>query len=181
VTRPKRAKRPSKLFAEQLAAVRGRKGWTQHQLAERLRTLGVPLDRGALSKIEAEIRGVSLDEAIALAAALEVSPLSLFAPRRRDEKVAVTPKVYNAQIGAVVRDWVRGSTPLDYSDERFFYDQVADDEWKAYEHSEIRQLVKLVAGLVREAGDQDVDAMRSTLDGISIESEHLRRRLGTEA
>jgi len=72
---------PSTVFATELKATRQRKGWTQEELAARLRDLDAPMDRSTVAKIEASKRGVSVDELVFFAVGLGVPPLSLIVPR----------------------------------------------------------------------------------------------------
>ncbi|MDR1118507.1 MAG: helix-turn-helix domain-containing protein [Bifidobacteriaceae bacterium] len=60
-----------------IAAERRRQGLTAQQLSDKLREMGAPLARAAISQIETGHRRVSLAEALAIAAALEASPAEL--------------------------------------------------------------------------------------------------------
>jgi transcriptional regulator with XRE-family HTH domain len=101
-------------FARRVREVRERRGWTQQQLAERLRELGVPIDRTKVNRVETGARAVSVDDALAIAAALGVSPSVLFFPLARSELVRVTPvRVVSAEEG---RRWFRGEQPLHPAD-----------------------------------------------------------------
>lgn len=55
---------------------------TQHQLAARLQTLGVDLDRTAISKIESRRRPITDIEIIAICKALGIRVEDLFSDRR---------------------------------------------------------------------------------------------------
>jgi transcriptional regulator with XRE-family HTH domain len=79
---------PSQVLATELPNVRGRQGLSAEDLAARVRLHGGKLDRAAISKIENDMRGVSLDEAIMLGYVLGVSPIHLFLPRDDDVFVA---------------------------------------------------------------------------------------------
>jgi transcriptional regulator with XRE-family HTH domain len=83
---------PSEVLASQLADWRERRnGLSAQQLADRITELGGKLGRVAISEIENGRRRVSLDEALLLAAALNVPPPLLFFPFETGEHVAITP------------------------------------------------------------------------------------------
>ncbi|WP_340540679.1 helix-turn-helix domain-containing protein [Nocardioides sp. GXZ039] len=66
---------------------------SQARLSERLRErVGLELDTSAVARIETGRRGVSVDELLALALALDVSPLRLLLPPTRDDTpTPITP------------------------------------------------------------------------------------------
>jgi transcriptional regulator with XRE-family HTH domain len=102
--------RPRDVFARQLRATRERKGWTQAQLAERLKSLGSDLDRSVLAKIESGGRDVSLGDFLALAVALDVAPAALVIPKAQDEKLNPVPNVTIDSSDALL--WWWGDRPL---------------------------------------------------------------------
>jgi transcriptional regulator with XRE-family HTH domain len=104
------AKAPSKVLAGEVARLRRARGWSTEQLSDRLRELGVLLHPTAITKLEKGDRGVSLDEAFALAVAFKV-PLSLMAlPLREGADVALTP---TTRVHAWrVWEWLHGLEPL---------------------------------------------------------------------
>jgi transcriptional regulator with XRE-family HTH domain len=110
----KDAKRPSEVFGAQMGTVRGRRGLSLQDLADRLTRLGFPMDRTTLNKLENGRRGLSLDEALAIAAALDVSPLHLFVPIMDSEQLEIAPKVTAGAVRA--RKWLRGEQPLPIQD-----------------------------------------------------------------
>lgn len=59
-------------FREQLRAERERLGWSQAEMAKALSANGFPLHASAIAKIEAGDRAVRIDEAVAIADALDV-------------------------------------------------------------------------------------------------------------
>ncbi len=104
------AKAPSKVLAGEVARLRRARGWSTERLSDRLRELGVLLHPTAITKLEKGDRGVSLDEAFALAAAFEV-PLSLMAlPLREDADVALTPTTH--VYAWRVWEWLHGLEPV---------------------------------------------------------------------
>lgn len=68
-------------------------GLTAMQLAEKTRSLGYPINRVAITKIERNLRQGKLDlaEVIILAAALDVAPLELLYPDEPDRMIEVLP------------------------------------------------------------------------------------------
>jgi transcriptional regulator with XRE-family HTH domain len=114
------------LFARRLSELREARGWSQQKLADRLAELGVRMDRAAIAKIERgqdahqkdRARRVSLEEFIALAAALGVSPLSLIGdPKTSKEipfEVRVAPNL-SLPLGFVFA-WILGALPLRLGD-----------------------------------------------------------------
>lgn len=100
------------VVARHLAAVRSRVGMASAQeLADRVQELGGRLDRAAISKIESGTRNVSLDEALLLAAALNVAPVHLFFPLNDDAEVEIAPGLKRVP-AAAARAWFRGQEPL---------------------------------------------------------------------
>ncbi|MBA2641802.1 MAG: helix-turn-helix transcriptional regulator [Actinobacteria bacterium] len=106
----KRAKRPSEVMADQISVWREKRRLTVEQLSKRITALGGHLGRVAITKIENGKRGISLDEALLLAAALNVPPPLLVFPLKRGEHVAVTPKsTIHADLAT---QWLAGVGPL---------------------------------------------------------------------
>jgi transcriptional regulator with XRE-family HTH domain len=127
------ASSPSDVFAEQVAAVRGRKGWTQQQLADALVAIGAPIDRGTVAKIESRKRGVSVDELVWFAVALGVQPAALLLPRSADAFVQLAPHPDYVAGTYEAHAWFRGLYPLrsdadDGPRARFFFDEIPDAE-----------------------------------------------------
>lgn len=78
--------------AANLAQLRKRRGMTVRQLSERLTELGAPILPSGITKIELGQRRVDVDDFLALAAALDVSPARLLLPDvGYEDEVAVTP------------------------------------------------------------------------------------------
>lgn len=120
----------SAVLAAQLAGMRERReGMSAAKLADRVKELGGKLDRVAISKIENGARGVSLDEALILAAALDIAPLHLFLPLDDNANARIAPEIEVSARQA--RRWVRGQEPLPGMDERIFRTEVPRSEWEA--------------------------------------------------
>jgi transcriptional regulator with XRE-family HTH domain len=110
---------PSDVVAARVREVRTRRGLTTAQLAARCAALGAPgLTAQALYKLEGQRdpakrrpRPVTVDELLALSAALNVAPVSLLVPPDdSDQPYAVTATVTASRFG--VRAWIRGIGPL---------------------------------------------------------------------
>jgi transcriptional regulator with XRE-family HTH domain len=109
-----------------MPAIRQRLDLTAQEFAERVRGLGLKFDRGTVSKIENGLRGVSLDEALIIAAALDVAPVHLFLPRDDNDKVGIG----NIPVTAYqARRWFRGQEPLPGRDDKPFRTEVPESEW----------------------------------------------------
>jgi transcriptional regulator with XRE-family HTH domain len=111
------------LTAETVALNIGRlrkaSGLTLAELSERLTETGHPISLSAISKIENVNRSVDTDDLVALAIALNVSPLALLmpAPDRSWEASAVTGATTSAER---LWRWATGETPLHGQDQRGF-------------------------------------------------------------
>lgn len=101
---------PSQAFARRLRQRRDDElGWSQAKLADRCEAIGYPIDKTTIAKIEKGTRGVRLEDALALSAALDTSPVFMlfpFEPRDRVTigSVAVPPET--------ARKWSKGERPL---------------------------------------------------------------------
>src|SRR5947208_3077345 len=99
--------RPAEIVAKRVVEVRESRGWTQTELAERLREIGYNKSRSTLTKLEGgKYRNVSINDVFALAAALDDHPLHLLVPLEDDAMVAIAPKVHYP--AALTRAWIRG-------------------------------------------------------------------------
>ncbi len=121
---------PSEVFRARLREVRRLRGWTQADLASALASAGVDLGESAVVRMERGIRGVSLDEAIAIATVLGVSPLHMIIPVD-DNGAQLAPQITVATTDA--RAWIRGQRPLTEADEQLYYAQApaSEAEWLA--------------------------------------------------
>ncbi len=125
------------VFAQRMRAVRKRRDLTQAQLADRLEDIGVTgLGRGTLSKIEANVNGraanVSIQDALAICAALNVAPVHMLAPDSEGgewTEVRVAPKLVRRS--TQVRAWIRGEWPLGHDDDpRAFFAEMPPHEFR---------------------------------------------------
>jgi transcriptional regulator with XRE-family HTH domain len=93
-----------------LVEIRKRRGLSQADLSAALDEVGVRLHPTAIAKIESGKRAVTIDEVLALACVLNMSPLDLLLPLDPMTPVEITPRV--AYGAAWVRDWIKGVGPL---------------------------------------------------------------------
>lgn len=70
--------------ATAVAELRKRRGWDQKRLAELVTEAGRPMSASMVGKVESAVRRVDVDDLVALAFALEVSPARLLLSAHRD-------------------------------------------------------------------------------------------------
>ncbi len=123
---------PSEVFRSRLREVRRLKGWTQQELSDALKAVGVKLDASAITRLEGGTRGVTLDDVVAIAAVLGVSPLHMIVQLENDALLEVAPEITTGPVGA--RAWFRGQHTLREGDDvPLFYAQTPEDDWDAIE------------------------------------------------
>ena len=105
------ARTVGEVFRDRLRTVRERKRWKQFQLAERVTEMGAPMHQTAIAKIENGERKVTLDDAMRLAAALDVSPLSLILPLGDEDAMSLAPRA-EPMPAKLVRAWIDGTLPV---------------------------------------------------------------------
>jgi transcriptional regulator with XRE-family HTH domain len=84
---------PTQAFA--LSVKKGRQllDWNQQELADRLTELGLPTRQSTVARIETGKRGVSLEDAVALSIALDISLVNMIAGAAADGcEIALAPK-----------------------------------------------------------------------------------------
>jgi transcriptional regulator with XRE-family HTH domain len=117
---------PAAIFAKQMAESRRRQGLTQAQLAEKVTSRGVPMARESVAKTETGVRGLTLNDAIAIAVALGVPLTTLMLPRESQATVALTPNfITSAQ---TARSWLRGRGVLRPEDQRAVRDMESEED-----------------------------------------------------
>jgi len=90
--------------------------WSQATLAARLTEVGRPIRATGLHRLETGKRRIDVDDLVGLAAALEVSPITLLMPFTAKGTVDVTAKIQAEALAAW--DWMRGIRPLQLPKER---------------------------------------------------------------
>lgn len=146
---------------------------TQENLAALLAARGVALHPTTITRIERGSRRVNLDEALAVAAALGVSPVHLFAGTFTNTNVTMAPGVTLNPRQA--RQWMRGQQSLRPEDDRTYYSEVSDDEWVARQQAGLGLLLDLVQRLVDAVVDDDRDRAATILDDLNDELARQRR------
>lgn len=127
----KDALRPTEIVGRRIREARDALGWTQRQLADRLREIGRDTDRATIARVEQGKTLAALDMVVAISAALHVPLVHLLVPRGDEEAVAITPEL--VVDAPTARAWVRGLGLLPGED--------ALDIWPHLPESERRALV----------------------------------------
>lgn len=100
----------SKRVSENIERLRKLRGLSQAQLANKLTKAGRPMLDTAISKIERGTRRVDVDDLVALALALNVSPAALLMPEAANsQKIALTGEISLASQTAWL--WAVGDAP----------------------------------------------------------------------
>ncbi|MBT8163357.1 helix-turn-helix domain-containing protein [Arthrobacter sp. GN70] len=96
---------PSDIFARRLRTERERRKISQAELARRMaQVLDSNVDPSAVTRIEQQTRAVRLDEAVAVAAVLDVPIAALLADPDADRNEALKQQ-YLAELAAAYRRW----------------------------------------------------------------------------
>jgi transcriptional regulator with XRE-family HTH domain len=101
--------RPSAVFATRLRETRLARGFSQAELARRMREHGQQMSKAAVLRIESGDRGLSLDEALAFAWVLNAVPAHLLSPPE-GEGVMLTADA--GLDGSGLRNWLLFGDPL---------------------------------------------------------------------
>lgn len=126
---------PSEIFSRRLRETRRARGVTQAQLAQWMTDRGRPLSRRALVEIENGARGISLDEALALAACLSAVPANLLSPAE-DEWLMLTDTL--GVDGGGLRNWLITGDPINAwpstprEEDRAALDAILEESLSAY-------------------------------------------------
>lgn len=112
-----RAKRPNdagptgRRVAKNIEMLREDRGLTQAQLAERVESLGRPMSRQAVSKVEQGFRRVDVDDLVAISIALDTTPSRVLLPGvAGQDEVELLPAVSVPSLDAW--RWANGEEPL---------------------------------------------------------------------
>lgn len=168
--------RPGAVFASRMREVRRRRGWSQQDLADRLAELGEPTDRATLARTETRQRGLSLDDAMAYAAALGVAFVHMVCPLENEREVVVASDMVVP--ARQLREWVRGRVVLDPGDdERTFLAEAPKDEWIARQHLLIDVAYRRLADVVQALADDDRDAAADLIDELNPLMVQIKREI----
>lgn len=156
----------SDVVAQRVQELRKRQGLTAKTLAERCRMMGAPgMTASVIANIESgrpdldgkRRRLVTLEEWLILAQALHVAPIHLLVPVDDEHaRYELTPECPQPTHGLQregagwVRAWIRGETPLTFTNERIYRSEVPADEWKSRRQKEIEnvELNKVLAAIL---------------------------------
>lgn len=100
---------PSKVFGQRLRETREARNLKQAEVAKMMTDAGRPLSRAALLRIENGTRGLSLDEAVALALVLRANPSHMLTPPG-DSMLALTDR--EGVDGPALRNWLTTGNPI---------------------------------------------------------------------
>jgi len=111
------AVQPVANIAARVAKLRARIPWTAAELGAELTKRGVPWDRFTVASLEkGKRKNVTVDELIALASALRVSPLTLLLPWPDDPDVEVEFAGLGMVTARQLWGWALGREPLELSE-----------------------------------------------------------------
>jgi transcriptional regulator with XRE-family HTH domain len=133
--------RPSGVIRRRLREIRDSRRLTRKQLADRLEAIGYPIEALTLARIEGgRVKRLTVDDVIALAYALDVSPLFLMLPYEGELRAYEGETIWltdgTVEIGAnvqpvdphMLRDWLRGNETLPGQDASRFNRELPPDE-----------------------------------------------------
>lgn len=125
----------AEVFARRLKEVREWHRLSQAGLARRLAKLGKTIDRERIARLELKRAQPTLEDVLAIAVVLDVSPLFLIAPqhgaKRGDDGKLMSGRLRIGRRAIAARDareWIRGEQPLPLQDEAAFRAQSPEDE-----------------------------------------------------
>jgi hypothetical protein len=133
-----------------------------------LEQLNVPLDRASLARLETGRRGVSLNEFMAISAALGAAPANMLIPL--DDECDVTISAEHTLSPTYTRQWVRGDFPLDPSDATTYFGV----EVPTFEQESRRRCPE--ASAIRQAAAALADSPKTELLGphFDLIRDHLK-------
>jgi len=110
---------PAQTIAQRVKELRARRGWSAERLAQEMAAVGLPWKKDHVHTLERRDgrKDIGVTELLALAFVLDVAPVHLLVPVEDDVEYQVTPnRRYPA---ARVRDFIRGTNPLDRHSGRY--------------------------------------------------------------
>ncbi len=180
--------------AANLKAVRRRRGLTVRQLSDRLKELGAPILPSGITKIEQGDRRVDVNDLMALAAALNVSPARLLLPDVGErDLIKITPNMPPQELW-LAWDWMEGDsalamdgltisrqTTLEYAEARPAWMRLKEQHPLMRASQHLNYWVRLVLGregVVQSSTDEssrepdphllkNIEAAREALHGVS--------------
>lgn len=170
----------SRVVGRQVKTARNMRRWSQDDLASQLKRQGVELGQASIARLESGPRHITVDEALALAAALGVNPLYLLSGDFTNEPVPVTPKLGNVWPNAM-RFWFAGNLPLPGTDERSYFELIPDEELIARQLRGIGHLRASLDHFIRALKDKDTREALYALRLIRAEIDRQQEGLELEA
>ena len=130
-----RRRRPKGITFEQSVALRVRSlrerhGFSQQDLADKLASYGIALDRSAVARLERGQRGISLEEAMYLALALDVAPVHLIVDPDGELPIVMAGKSSPLVTPFQARGWIRGEFPLFEQDIKIYLSEIPLEEFE---------------------------------------------------
>ena len=99
--------------ASNVARLRNARGLTTVQLAKLLEEAGRPITASSITKLELGQRKVDVDDLVAIAIALRVSPTALLLPPTAEPTATITVTTGGTHSADAAWDWLLGIAPLD--------------------------------------------------------------------
>ena len=124
--------------------LREHQGLSQQDLADRLKELGIAMDRSAIARLENGRRGISVPEMLFLALALNVAPVHLLVNPDSDEPIAVIPDGL-PHPPAEIRAWIRGELPISPQNVKTYFTEAPLSELERIR--DIEQILDRIAKL----------------------------------
>ena len=124
--------------------LREHQGLSQQDLADRLKELGIAMDRSALARLENGRRGISVPEMLFLALALSVAPVHLLVNPDSDEPITLIPHGRPLP-PAEIRGWIRGELPISPQNVKTYFTEAPLSELERIR--DIEQILDRIAKL----------------------------------
>jgi transcriptional regulator with XRE-family HTH domain len=106
------------VIAQQIKALRHKRGTSQQELAKRIRET-----QSTVARIESGRRAITVEELLRIAAALDVAPVELLAGSFEPADVPVLGQLRLSPREA--RRWIRGDSPIPNSDEQAYFENTS--------------------------------------------------------
>jgi transcriptional regulator with XRE-family HTH domain len=168
----------SRVVGRQVKTVREQLLLSQADLAQRLRDLDVRIDQATIARLETGSRRISVDEVLALAVALGVNPLFLFAASFTRETVQVTPTITAGP--QLMLHWFRGEGPLPGTDEECYFELIPEDERLRQRRYGVQHLQQCMRDYMDAATARDHDAMVDAIRDLKREIERQSDQLARD-
>ena len=185
------------LVGYRVAELRRRRDLTAEQMAERCAALGAShITRSFVANLESRRRGLSVDDLLVLALALDVPPTELLAVTpERGEVLALTTTIHVTS-AETLRSWLVGEAALPESNARLYYAtalermQAPDGQpMSAYAKAVVQERSAQIAAhyeqeateLLRRTRAQALELLSDVADAVSadVAKDEILRRLDT--